>query len=41
MGHIDAADREKLLSSNVTKLYQIEVAASLPDTHVGAAAAHA
>jgi predicted TIM-barrel fold metal-dependent hydrolase len=38
MGHLDAADREKLLSSNVTKLYQIKVAASLPDTHVGAAA---
>ena len=41
MGHIDAADREKLLSSNVTELYQIKVADSLPDTHVGAAAAHA
>jgi hypothetical protein len=41
MGHLDPADREKLLNSNVTELYQINVAASLPETHVAAAAAHA
>jgi hypothetical protein len=41
MGHLDADDREKLLNSNVTELYQIKVAASLPETHVSAAAAHA
>jgi predicted TIM-barrel fold metal-dependent hydrolase len=41
MGHLDVADREKLLNSNVTELYQIKVAASLPETHVSAAAAHA
>lgn len=41
MGHLDPADREKLLNSNVTELYQIKVAASLPETHVAAAAAHA
>ena len=34
MGHLDPADREKLLNSNVTELYQIKVAASLPETHV-------
>ncbi len=41
MGHLDPADREKLLHSNVTELYQIKVAASLPETHVGAAVLHA
>ncbi|HEX2244060.1 MAG TPA: hypothetical protein VHK27_12595, partial [Gammaproteobacteria bacterium] len=41
MGHLDASERKKLLSSNVIDLYQLKVAASLPETHVGAAAAHA
>lgn len=42
MGHLDAAEREKLLYSNVTKLYNLKVAASLPQAGtVGAAAAHA
>jgi uncharacterized protein len=41
MAHLDAAEREKLLSSNVIELYQLKVAASLPETHVGAAAARA
>jgi predicted TIM-barrel fold metal-dependent hydrolase len=43
MGHLDAAAREKLLNSNVTELYHLKVAASVPQTgtDVGAAAAHA
>jgi predicted TIM-barrel fold metal-dependent hydrolase len=43
MGHLDAAAREKLLNSNVTELYHLKVAASVPltGTDVGAAAAHA
>jgi predicted TIM-barrel fold metal-dependent hydrolase len=42
MGHLDAAEREKLLYTNVTKLYNLKVAASLPQAGtVGAAAAHA
>jgi predicted TIM-barrel fold metal-dependent hydrolase len=42
MGHLDAAEREKLLYTNVTKLYNLKVAASLPQAvTVGAAAAHA
>jgi predicted TIM-barrel fold metal-dependent hydrolase len=43
MAHLDAADREKLLNTNVTKLYNLKVPASLPKTatYVGAPAVHA